>query len=272
MRPTLIILFLTITSNAFPTGQAGDILIYKGDTVKIHSTPLEFWSKIDSVRYDLFDNQDNSFDTSCWRRYIAYWVLENDSLFLTRIVSCHKTGLIADLNKFFPGEVKNKRVFASWFSELINIPSGRLLEYIHMGFESIYEFEEEIVFSGGIFKKSTTYENVVKKSDFWEMNPDKLHQIIYSMINWSNVPIKENTNVQTFLCLKTHPEIIIDSTNSYSLINGEIDTCLTNPYMRETIRVAYEVPSWNYYEKKGEILMNTFSLLFTKKQRKRYVR
>jgi hypothetical protein len=269
---TLITLFFTLTLQAFSTGQAGDILVYKGDTVTIFSTPLEFRENIDSIRYKLFEYEEINYSTGCWRGYIATWNLINDSLFLTSIVSCDESKLNADLNKLLPNEISKNGIFAKWFVGSIDIPSGKLLEYVHMGFESIYENEDVLEFNEGILTNSKTYKNTVKKSDFWNMNPDKLLQNIYKRVNWSNIPIDKQKNVQTFLRIVTEPAFIIDFSYSFTMVNGQIDTSLNNPYMIETIRVAKEIPSWDYYERKGIVLKNNFSLLFTHKNRKKYVR
>lgn len=42
-----------------------------------------------------------------------------------------------DLEGLFPGS--NGRVFAEWVTGRLRIPQGKLLEYVHMGFESVYE-------------------------------------------------------------------------------------------------------------------------------------
>ena len=57
------------------------------------------------------------------------------------------TGESVDLQYLFPGE---KKVFANWFSGIIKIEKGYLLEYVHMGYESKYEEDLFLVFEEGI--------------------------------------------------------------------------------------------------------------------------
>ena len=40
------------------------------------------------------------------------------------------------MDYLFPGQEK---VFADWYSGEIRVPQGKLLEYIHLGFASVYE-------------------------------------------------------------------------------------------------------------------------------------
>ena len=128
---------------AFATGQVPDYLIYKGDTIAIFSNPLEQYFKL-TGKQDLVDFVGCG-GTNCWRGYKAIWELKNDSLFLRQIGSCnYSCGLEinnANLEKMFG----TKNVYASWFTGQINAPKGKLVQYIHMGYGSIYE--EEQVFS-----------------------------------------------------------------------------------------------------------------------------
>ena len=40
------------------------------------------------------------------------------------------------MQKLFPGQ---SEVFASWVNGKLKIQSGELLEYVHMGYESVFE-------------------------------------------------------------------------------------------------------------------------------------
>jgi len=272
MRALLTIALFVVSMQAFPTSQVSDILVYNGDTVSIFSTPLEYRSDIDSLRLRLFDYKDTSISSDCWRRYIAYWLIQNDSLFLTKIISCQDTKLEASLDKLFPDELSAGKIFATWFSGELDIPSGKLLEYVHMGFESIYETEEVIEIKEGIYQSTTVFKNIVRMSEFWEMAPNKLQQNIYSNINWSVIPDIADRHIQTYITFQTDPTFVIDTAYSYTMIDGEMDTNLNNPFMKETIRIAKEIPSWNYFKRKGVRLNNSFSLLFSNDNKNKYMR
>ena len=41
------------------------------------------------------------------------------------------------LGSLFPGY--DSRVFAHWYSGVLSIPQGDLVEYVHMGFASVYD-------------------------------------------------------------------------------------------------------------------------------------
>jgi hypothetical protein len=149
MKHILIIIFgLLIGNSVFATGQVPDYMIYKDDTVAIFSNPLEqYFQQIEKRELKDFVGCGS---TACWRGYKAIWELKNDSLFLRKITSCHKDcGLEikdADLKKMFGTE----NVFANWFTGKIVIPQGKQVQYIHMGYASIYERELHISFKNGL--------------------------------------------------------------------------------------------------------------------------
>ncbi len=66
------------------TAQIPDFLIYKGDTLAIYANPLETY-------FDSISRPDNIFakygynSTACWRGYIGFWELKNDSLYLVEL-------------------------------------------------------------------------------------------------------------------------------------------------------------------------------------------
>ena len=68
----------------FATGQAGDVLIFKGDTLTLFSNPLEQYLDAKSVR--IFNGKKLEWtSTACYRGYRATWEVSNDSLFLTKV-------------------------------------------------------------------------------------------------------------------------------------------------------------------------------------------
>ena len=50
-------------------------------------------------------------------------------------------------------------IFAEWVSGIIRIPQGELLEYVHMGFHSIYEKDFYILLEEGVVVKTEVVNN-----------------------------------------------------------------------------------------------------------------
>lgn len=159
-----IIIGLFIGNSVFATGQVPDYLIMGKDTVAIFSNPLEqYFEKIGNRELIGFKGCGS---TACWRGYMAIWELKNDSLFLIAITSCHKgewcqDAKDADLQKMFGSDY----VFADWFTGTIMVPQGKLVQYFHIGYASIYERELHISFKNGLQTKEriVSNEKIAKK-------------------------------------------------------------------------------------------------------------
>lgn len=78
--------------------------------------------------------------TACWRGYFGNWKIANNKLYLTGLTGWIQTSeeesKPIDLIDLFPNK---KKVFADWFSGEIRVPVGRMIQYVHMGYESTYE-------------------------------------------------------------------------------------------------------------------------------------
>ena len=53
----------------------------------------------------------------------------------------------------------NVPIFADWYTGVLRIPKGGILNYIHAGFDSVYEQELYIIIENGIVIRSKTIDN-----------------------------------------------------------------------------------------------------------------
>lgn len=124
--------------SAWATAQIPDALLYEGEKVWLFSEPLEsLWGP---------GNPRPRFvppHTANWRGYEAAWEIAEGRLYLTDFRGQVATpgGPLSQvtLTDLFPGSTG--RVEAMWFTGTLRIPQGRQLQYIHMGYESLYERE-----------------------------------------------------------------------------------------------------------------------------------
>jgi len=123
------------------TAQAGERLVYKGRNIWMASEPLYEYLK------DRGDIKFVSIATNCWRGYFGDWEISGNKLYLNGVKGYAEGYKRVDLDYLFPGQ---SMVFAKWFSGEIRIPQGKLLEYEHMGFESIYEEDLMLTFEDGV--------------------------------------------------------------------------------------------------------------------------
>lgn len=84
--------------------------------------------------------------SACWRDYQGTWEIRDGFFYLNSIAGRWK---ITD----------DKPLLASWFSGVLKVPRGKLLDYAHMGFDSLYEQELHIHIKEGQVIHCQTIEN-----------------------------------------------------------------------------------------------------------------
>lgn len=142
------------------TAQVSEQLIYGGKAIPLFTNPLSLYLR----------NADISFDsphTANWRGYVGTWEILEDAgverLYLVELAA-HKTGQDElSLGDVFPGFDK---VFAHWFTGQLRCPQGAQLEYRHMGYGSVYEYDLLMDFKQGILVgKHARHNEVPKEKD-----------------------------------------------------------------------------------------------------------
>ena len=128
------------------TAQAPDVLLYKGKKYALYANPLESFYKNQDDRPKFFVGP-NTMSSGNWRGYIATWSIEDGSLYLVGIDSwicgsmvsrnCRK----ATLKNLFGRKFRAGKVKADWFTGELRVPDGKMLQYVHMGYGSVYERE-----------------------------------------------------------------------------------------------------------------------------------
>jgi len=145
MRQIAIGFFLAIaaclSTSAWATAQEPDELIIDGETLSLETNPLRQMIRSGSIK---IPKADESW-TSNWRGYTAKWEIHDNRLLLREINILRRpagsdekadavaTNVISDV---FPN--KNE-VVANWFTGTLVLPRGKVVQYVHMGYGSIYE-------------------------------------------------------------------------------------------------------------------------------------
>lgn len=159
-KVVLFFLMQFTTTNLLATGQLPDLLVVNNDTSYIYSNPLflEVYFNKNGNRNSI--NFEGCLSSSCLRGYQAIWTIEKDSFFLIKVIGCMcSERQEADLKLIFGDNYKNQKVFADWFSGLLVNPYGRRIRYYHIGFSSIYEFENNYQIVSGVVVKRKKYIN-----------------------------------------------------------------------------------------------------------------
>ena len=265
------IVFALYLLAAFPmhgsnyTAQMPDFLIYEGDTLSIFSNPLEA-NYTEESRPENFFRGSHCGSTACWRGYIAFWTIEDDILYLTHIKSCcyWEDGVEADLTELFGEKYQNEKVKADWFTGEIIAPQGEMIQYQHMGYGSIYEFEKAFVIENGQLTNIKEYDNREYRYSEYQTNVTLQREFIFSNIDWDQLPKdkKETVRFYAFLTLDDNAQI-----DSVEVAMGDNEA-----YNAEIERVIKTIPEWTALYRHGELIKRGWMILVTidKKTRKKY--
>jgi hypothetical protein len=157
-------LFLALAADVFATGQVPDKLVLNGKEFDLYSNPLEAFYPNEKNR-PLFMIGPFEMVSSNWRGYVASWAIENNALYLTGIDSwtcagnSRKSCRRVTLSRLFGKRVVAGRVRADWFTGELRAPDGKQLQYVHMGYGSIYERDIIIQVKAGRVTEQTVIDN-----------------------------------------------------------------------------------------------------------------
>ena len=84
--------------------------------------------------------------TACWRNYIGTWEIKDGKFYLKDLEGRMRM-------------TKKEPVHATWFSGVLKVPEGKVLKYVHLGFETLYEKEIHIMIENGIVMGQTIIDN-----------------------------------------------------------------------------------------------------------------
>lgn len=152
-----IVLFLAITVTAFGTAQFPEIINDNGVDKYLNRYLLE----LDSVSFSKIKERipDKWFSSNLWRKYIGYWKIKNDSLFLDSILT--GSYIPVKINDIYAARRTPSGYFADWVTDTLRVVSGEVIHYVHMGWESVWEREEYVTVVNGLIKNRIVYKNRV---------------------------------------------------------------------------------------------------------------
>lgn len=130
------------------TAQVHEKIRYQGKRMQLATTPhfpedhprkkcltdKEFWEG---------NHPEIIGSTACWREYIGSWSIRRGKFYLTNIEGRFRLG-------------GKEAIFADWVTGELRIPKGKMLDYIHIGFDSVYEDEIVLTVEQGVVINTET--------------------------------------------------------------------------------------------------------------------
>lgn len=114
------------------TAQIPEQLLLRGERRAMFSHPLEA-----GLRDSPITNRLRATSSANWRRYVGSWAIQADRLYLLGVDARWLSGERVTLDQLFPDP--QWPLLATWFSGDLELPEGELVEYVHVGYGSIYE-------------------------------------------------------------------------------------------------------------------------------------
>ena len=142
---------------AWGTAQAPDILLLDGKEQALNTNPLSAWLQGHPDRLP----RDGVHSTGNWRGYVATWEISQGRLWLRKVTVEYHLGDDAKghsrfedrdvTDRLFPGQ---RDIVAEWYSGTLIVPTGKLINYVHMGYGSTYERYTVVWVDRGEVRKS----------------------------------------------------------------------------------------------------------------------
>ena len=104
--------------------------------------------------------------SACWRGYQGMWEIKDGRFYLAAIDGLYQ------LRDGDP-------ILADWFSGVLRVPRGEVIQYVHMGYGSVYEEELHIKIEQGMVVDTRVIDNRGKKHDKMRLG-------------WENLPGNES--------------------------------------------------------------------------------
>lgn len=126
------------------TAQVSERLIYGDKEISLFTNPLGVYLRASKVSFV-------SPHTANWRGYVGTWELKEhegvERLYLVDLQAHKSYEELIGIKDIFPGF---DTVFAHWFTGELRLPQGSLLNYVHGGYASTYEYDLLIEIKQGV--------------------------------------------------------------------------------------------------------------------------
>ncbi len=142
------------------TAQFGENLRYDGREMSMATHPLGDYFALGGVNPGFGEDWPRGC-TALWRGDIGSWEIVGGRLYLIAINVMPGSRVAANLETVFPGYPD--RVFAHWYTGTLRVPQGKVLKYVHMGYQSTFESDLLIDVARGVIGEVRIRENEVPK-------------------------------------------------------------------------------------------------------------
>ncbi|WP_044204635.1 hypothetical protein [Flammeovirga sp. OC4] len=234
---SILTLLLFQLNVSYGSHQFGDYIVYQGDTSITFNFFLENYlkkvTKDNGKLFGLSFRENATFN--CWRGYQAIYLIENDSLFLTDIITpgeirknktIDKEKSQSKITEIFKDKIVNNRVLIDWYSGSFIIAKGDVLRR-NAAVPKTFERELSVIAEKGNIIEKTMINN-------YEEVPNGISR------RYSDKPAPDDVILEEIKKLKKRE--IEDCLGGYNIIIG------TNGKISEVSR-TFQIPEGGGLEK-----------------------
>lgn len=193
MTRLLLTIILTLFSGlkVFATAQFPDKINYNGKEYNLNSNPLEVYFEKNPNKRPKSEVRSSAL----WRGYVATFEIIDNQLFLkdieiqyrdTTSKGSNNSNWKSVLNEVFADQ---KNIQVDWYTGLLVLPQGKVVNYVHMGYGSTYQHYTILELNRGVLTqekrfKRKAYEKFKEKQfqvfkqteDYHKMKSDLLQK------------------------------------------------------------------------------------------------
>src|SRR5215203_741588 len=156
----LSLLSVVLSINAFATAQYPDKIYYDGKEYMLHSNPMESYFE----KHPEKKPSGGIMSSALWRGYVATFEIASGELRLRDIqIMVRKEGSESFETEWKSalGDVipKGQMLKIDWFTGLLVLPYGKIVNYVHMGYGSTYESYILLEITAGAMGRSKQFSN-----------------------------------------------------------------------------------------------------------------
>ena len=152
--------------SGFATGQDSDVIYYRGQQWWLLARPADADSSLSAALAKSLP-QDRCQSTANWGGYVGYWSVCGDMLVLDSVrIENLKDGECVDatlpksfIQQVFKAYEDKGIVMARWYSGTLRLACGKMIRYVHAGWDRNYETEMELTVRNGRVVDSIEYHN-----------------------------------------------------------------------------------------------------------------
>ena len=177
------------------TAQVADLMVYNGSNYALLCNPLRAYFDGCHIQHPYVSTSSMN-----WRGYVARWKIADDKLYLSDVngqictrkhdvdhepssrcpVGHQGSCQIRSVGIDYLFDTSAGNVFADWFSGELRLPTGKMIEYKHMGYGSKYE--RYLIFN--IENGKVIDMNLIGSADYEKLRLARLEKIASQTKPW----------------------------------------------------------------------------------------